>query len=39
MNFVDVEQGTTRVATKLTYRFASLGNTFAPQTANPRRFC
>jgi hypothetical protein len=39
MNAVEVEQGTSRVATKLTYRFASFGNTHAPQTASPQRFC
>jgi hypothetical protein len=39
MKAVEVEQGTSRVATKLTYRFASFGNTHAPQTASPQRFC
>jgi hypothetical protein len=39
MNLVEVEQGISRVATKLTYRFASFGNTDAPQTASPQRFC
>ena len=39
MNAVEVEQGTSRVATKLTYRFASFGNTHAPETATPQRIC
>ena len=39
MNLVEVEQGTSRVATKLTYRFASFDDTHAPQTASPQRFC
>ena len=39
MNLIEVEQRTSRVATKLTYRFASFGNTYAPQTASPQRFC
>ena len=39
MNLVEVEQGTSRVATKQNYRFASFRNTYAPQTASPQRLC
>jgi hypothetical protein len=38
MNLVAVEHGTSRVAIKLTYRFASFDNTHAPQTASRGAF-
>ena len=39
MNSVKVEQDTSREAIKLTYRFASFDNTYAPQTESPQRLC
>lgn len=38
MNAEEIEQDTHRLATKLTFRFATTGNTHAPQITSPWRF-